>query len=114
MLISYCDTRNQFEELELREQGGTIGYNERNFIVLDEDGVSAVHCRLTAEDGRLFLEDLNSLNGTYINGRALEEKTEVKEGDIIWIGLVLFRFSRNDDSWSASASRLDKAFFMGD
>ena len=114
MLISYCDTRNQFEELELREQGGTIGYNERNFIVLDEDGVSAVHCRLTAEDGRLFLEDLNSLNGTYINGRALEEKTEVKEGDIVWIGLVLFRFSRNDDSWSASASRLDKAFFMGD
>ena len=114
MLISYCNTQNQFTELELPPAGGIIGYDEANFIIIDEIGVSSLHMRLSSADGKLFAEDLQSLNGTYLNRNLLTEKTEVKNGDSILIGLVLLCFEKNNDSWSITAIRQDSSLFIVD
>ena len=114
MLISYCDTQNQFMELELPPAGGIIGYDEANFIIIDEIGVSSLHMRLSSTDGKLFAEDLQSLNGTYLNQDLLTEKTEVKNGDSILIGLVLLCFEKNNDTWSITAIRQDSSLFIVD
>lgn len=47
MLISYCNVQNQVMELELPPVGGIIGYNEENFIIVDEIGVSSLHMLTT-------------------------------------------------------------------
>ena len=83
MLISYCDIHKQIIELELPPRGGIIGYDGSCFIVIDAIGVSAMHLRLTAAGDRLFIEDLRSLNGTYLNRSLLVEKTELQSGDSI-------------------------------
>ena len=114
MLISYCNTQNQFMELELPPAGGVIGYDEANFIIIDEIGVSSLHMRLSSADGKLFAEDLQSLNGTYLNRNLLTEKTEVKNGNSILIGLVLSCFEKNNDSWSITAIRQDSSLFIVD
>ena len=114
MLISYCNTQNQFMELELPPAGGVIGYDEANFIIIDEIGVSSLHMRLSSADGKLFAEDLQSLNGTYLNRNLLTEKTEVKNGDSILIGLVLLCFEKNNESWSITAIRQDSSLFIVD
>ena len=114
MLISYCDIKNQVMLLELPPAGGIIGYDESNFIVLDEIGISSLHFRLSSVDEKLFAEDLQSLNGTYLNCNLLAEKTEVRSGDSILIGLVLLCFEKNNNSWEITAVRQNSSLFIVD
>ena len=59
-----------------------------NFIV-DAALVSRVHCRLTASaDGALELRDLESTNGTYVNGTRIAEALTLASGDRIQVGRV--------------------------
>lgn len=60
--------------------------------VLNDASVSRIHCRLQQTDGRIFIEDLGSTNGTFKNGLKLSprEKTYIDEGDEIRIGRVCF------------------------
>lgn len=111
MIISYCDAHNNFSECELPEQGGIIGYSENNFIVLDELGVSSRHMRLSAVADRLFVEDLKSLNGTFFNGNPIAEKTEVKSGDSVLVGMILLNFEKTQYNWSVTAVRQDSSLF---
>jgi pSer/pThr/pTyr-binding forkhead associated (FHA) protein len=70
----------------------TIGRAEENDVVLfDEQGVSRRHARISQGDGGCFLEDLESANGTLLNG-AKVKKESLSEGDTIGIGAVVFRF----------------------
>ena len=53
--------------------------------VIEGDGISRIHAMIKEQDNRYFLSDLNSLNGTGINGRILEanETAEISNGDVI-------------------------------
>lgn len=62
-------------------------------IVLPERRVSREHLRIWREGGSHYVEDLNSKNGTYINGERLEGRRELQEGDELQIALwVKLRF----------------------
>lgn len=50
--------------------------------------VSRRHAKLTLERGELFAEDLNSMNHTFINGKAICEKTKMEDGDELSLGGV--------------------------
>ena len=70
--------------------GITLG-RERGDILFPEDGyVSGQHARLVLRDGRFFLEDLNSSNGTFIRVRG---ERAIKPGAAILMGQQLFRVS---------------------
>lgn len=62
----------------------TIG-REAAFIVHDKS-VSRKHCKIVAEGNRLFLIDLGSSNHTYLNGKMISDKAEIKNSDIIRVG----------------------------
>lgn len=66
----------------------TIGRGERSTIVLDDSYVSQEHARLVRRDGRWWLDDLGSRNGTLLNDVPLTVSTVVSAGDIITIGRV--------------------------
>ncbi len=70
-----------------------IGKKSDNTVVLEESTASRYHCRLFESDGNIFLEDLQSKNGTLINGRAVTANCKVKPGDVIQIGKALIKFS---------------------
>lgn len=55
-------------------------------LVVDHPAVSANHCRLTKINGRFILEDLNSANGTYLNGNTVSGRTPVSRSDEIVLG----------------------------
>lgn len=65
----------------------SIGRSRKAGIPLLLDIVSRRHCRLIHEDGRWFVEDLGSSNGTLLNGKSIE-RGEVREGDEITVGLA--------------------------
>ena len=72
----------------------TIGRAPRADFILDAALVSRVHCRLTARpDGLLEIEDLESTNGTFVNGKKVE-RAELRDGDEIGIGRVTLRVAQ--------------------
>lgn len=72
----------------------SIGRGEENDIVMNDSYVSHHHAVLTLVNNLYVIEDLRSVNHTYINGNILNGKTYLQSGDLIRIGLVTFRFER--------------------
>jgi pSer/pThr/pTyr-binding forkhead associated (FHA) protein/ABC-type multidrug transport system ATPase subunit len=55
-------------------------------IILDNKVVSRQHARITLEGGQYSLEDLNSRNGTFVNGEPIKAKVPIQSGDRIYLG----------------------------
>src|SRR5262249_55565170 len=78
----------------LEDRPTTLGRQPGVAIVLDAPEVSRQHARVTPADGRFFLEDLGSSNGTYLNGTRLCGKAELRDRDDIQIGPFRLLFDR--------------------
>jgi pSer/pThr/pTyr-binding forkhead associated (FHA) protein len=68
-----------------------IGRAPTNTVVLGEPFASNEHARLYRRNGRWWLEDLGSRNGTLLNGERLRACTIVVTGDLVGIGGVQMR-----------------------
>ena len=55
-------------------------------IIIKDRSVSRSHCTFRCENGRLFLSDAGSKNGTIVNGKNISQETEVFDGNIITLG----------------------------
>lgn len=80
------------KEFPINRKGMTIGRTVGNDIQLDDAAVSSKHARLDVEpneylDGHddVYITDLNSTNGTQVNGRAIK-RCLLKNGDLLQIG----------------------------
>lgn len=59
---------------------------EKYLIVKDDARVSKLHCAIISNAGKLYLKDMDSRNGTYLNNNKLERPTFIQKDDIIGIG----------------------------
>jgi predicted component of type VI protein secretion system len=57
----------------LRDETSTVGRMKGNTIVVEDSSVSLTHARITRKNGEYFLKDLNSTNGTEVNGQPVNE-----------------------------------------
>ena len=65
----------------------TVGRAPRADFVVDAAMVSRLHCRLAAGPGEIEAVDLESTNGTYVNGRRVA-RALLKDGDTLRVGAV--------------------------
>lgn len=72
----------------LIEEAITIGRDEACVVVVPDRQVSRFHARLQASNGGVLLEDLGSKNGTFYEGKRVEEPVFVQDGGLIQIALV--------------------------
>ncbi len=70
------------------QEGGSLVIGRVGDIVIDEPYVSRSHCRLTRKDGEILIDDLDSLNGTYIDGKRIQGPTHLRSGSGLTIGLM--------------------------
>lgn len=63
-----------------------VGRGMRNHVVIDDNEVSRDHCRLTKIEAGYELCDLNSRNGTFVNGQRVTDCWELKHNDLIELG----------------------------
>ena len=73
------------KEVPLGTRPVTIGRAPDNDIHIDNLAISNYHARVYVEAGSLVVEDLNSLNGSFLNGIRVE-RAMLKDGDVIQIG----------------------------
>lgn len=69
-----------------------IGRSINNDIIIQNPYVSKNHTRLEKEGNKHYVSDLNSSNGTYLNGKQVLGTVELRNGDILKIGDIEFEF----------------------
>lgn len=69
-----------------------VGRSETNHVVLHDEGVSRVHLRIWRSNNEEYVEDLDSLNGTWVNGHRVQKKTRLKVGDKITLGSTTLEY----------------------
>lgn len=84
-------------EITLDDKPHSIGRRPANRIVLDDQAVSGRHAHIYALAGRYQIEDLQSSNGTRVNGQPIR-KQALKHGDRIQIGNNEFQFDDPPDA----------------
>lgn len=93
----------------------TIGRRSNLPLTLPCESVSKEHAEISERDGQLYVRDLGSTNGTYINGERVEEESPIAEGDIIQFATVVFRVGREAnhvESGTIAQDTCDRALAM--
>lgn len=72
--------------------GLSIGRSGEADLRIDDRYASGLHARIFSRDGRTFVEDMSSTNGTLLNDAALRGEAELIDGDVVRIGDTELRF----------------------
>ena len=79
------------KEVQLTKDKTTLGRRPYNDIVIDNLAVSGEHAVLQMVGADVFIEDLNSTNGTYINGKAIKKQL-LTHNDTVEIGKYKIKY----------------------
>jgi pSer/pThr/pTyr-binding forkhead associated (FHA) protein len=79
------------KEVQITKDKTTLGRRPYNDIVIDNLAVSGEHAVLQMVGSDVFIEDLNSTNGTYINGKAIKKQL-LTHNDTVEIGKYKIKF----------------------
>jgi FHA domain-containing protein len=72
--------------------GATFGRSDEADIRVDDPFASSAHARIFSRGGFVYLEDMGSTNGTYLNGRQVKTAERLKMSDTIRIGDSEYRY----------------------
>jgi len=90
--ICIIDGENKGKVFDLKDDEPTsIGRNTSNDIVINDESVTEVHCKIFKNNNSYFIRDIASLNGTFLNNKRIENE-ELHDGDFIKIGETKFIF----------------------
>ncbi len=79
------------KEVQLTKDRTTLGRRPYNDIVIDNLAVSGEHAVLQMAGNEVYLEDLNSTNGTYVNGKAIKKQL-LQNSDTLEIGKYKIKY----------------------
>ncbi|HEX6781093.1 MAG TPA: FHA domain-containing protein [Solirubrobacterales bacterium] len=71
--------------------GLSVGRSKDADVRIEDRYASSIHARVFSREGRFFVEDMNSTNGTLLNGATLQGEAELIDGDTVQIGDTVFR-----------------------
>jgi pSer/pThr/pTyr-binding forkhead associated (FHA) protein len=96
-------SNGDFRSFLLEQDNVSIGRSAGSTVVLDTDTISRYHTRIRHEDGRTFISDMDSANGTFLDGVQLEKdvEKEIFGGEEIQIGQLRIIFFRQDEQATA-------------
>ena len=74
--------------------GLSIGRSGDADVRIEDRYASGIHARVFPRGDRFLVEDMNSTNGTLLNGASLRDEAELIDGDTVQIGDTVFRFEQ--------------------
>jgi hypothetical protein len=72
----------------------TVGRAPGCGVRVDDAYTSSIHARVYRRDGTIWVEDLGSTNGTWLNGERLTSPAKVDRGDLVQVGGTVFEVAR--------------------
>ncbi|MBL7685114.1 MAG: PEGA domain-containing protein [Deltaproteobacteria bacterium] len=96
----------------------SIGRANVNSIVLEDNSVSRSHTVIHEVDGKYFVKDVGSRNGTFVNDKKIQEDFQLKSGDRVKVGIYVLKFvtepeegplAEAEDDFSDNATLIEEA-----
>ncbi len=84
------------KEVYTLDKEASIGRGNQNEIVIRDPYISKAHAKIVLDESEYFLEDLNSANGTFLNGTRIFDAVKLSNGDRIKLGQIEFIFVSQD------------------
>lgn len=84
-----------------------IGRHPSNSLCLCDSTVSGRHAEILTINKDLFVRDLNSTNGTLLNGRRIQHLTGLRSGDVLHFGSVMYTLQSSTDECTSSTVTAD-------
>jgi len=95
------------------DEGMLIGRDQECDLVIDDRQVSRKHARVYQTSEGVFLEDLESKNGTYVNHKRVEGVVQLFEGDVVQIALIQqFLFVSSDATIPLSEAKANRLIYL--
>src|SRR5262249_39111191 len=92
-LVHIYPTGNQMgHRYELAEREIVVGRGEESDIRISDNSISRRHARLEPTEQGVFVQDLGSTNGTFVNDQAIDGARLLHDGDYLRIGNCIYRF----------------------
>jgi pilus assembly protein CpaF len=107
--ITINEKGGQQRLLEFDKAEITIGRVQGNDIVLPKGNISKRHSRIVVKDGKFIIIDMQSTNGTYVNGKKITTPQVVKSTDKIYIGDFTLQLTGNGAADAKPAAARGKA-----
>jgi pSer/pThr/pTyr-binding forkhead associated (FHA) protein len=82
-------------EFALNARALTIGRGGQNDVALDDDFASARHARVEPRRDGVWVADIGSTNGTYVNGARIAQPKRLSPGDVVRVGGTDLRYERS-------------------
>jgi predicted component of type VI protein secretion system len=92
--------------VELDQEETVIGRAADNAVTIDDPAASSRHCAILRKDNRYTLRDLNSTNGTYLNGGLVTE-VPLAPGDVLTVGSIRMTLEGDDIDTASSVGSTD-------
>jgi pSer/pThr/pTyr-binding forkhead associated (FHA) protein len=96
---------------ELKVDKTTIGRVEDNTFQIAEPSVSSHHCEVLLRGSDIVVRDLNSTNGTFINGEKVTEKV-LKPGEVLRLGQIEMRLETDTPAGGPAKKPVDHTMVM--
>jgi pSer/pThr/pTyr-binding forkhead associated (FHA) protein len=92
MIITFKVMNGPFvgKEFQLPAPKCLIGRAPECYVRLNGEAVSRHHCTVYVQDGHLYVRDMNSRNGTFVNGSLIASDCELKNEDQLRVGSTVF------------------------
>jgi EAL domain-containing protein (putative c-di-GMP-specific phosphodiesterase class I) len=95
-LTGQSDTSEQVRLIPVKAAPFYVGRRSDSALCLRHSCVSKKHAELSVNNEELWVRDLNSTNGTYVNGERLTSAARLHPGDIVQFATMAFRVSRTE------------------
>jgi uncharacterized membrane protein len=103
--LVFLDDSMTGEVVELEDGSALVGRTPDCDVFVRNDQVSRRHAMMTILDGHTYIEDLQSSNGTAINGRPCMGRIELRDGDLVRFAVVTARYAASAGSGLAAESQ---------
>lgn len=97
VLVRQISETSSGHRISVRGPSFVIGRHASSHLTIADPTVSSRHAELVFVDGDLFIRDLNSTNGTLLNGRRIQNLTGLRAGDVLHFGSVMCTLERTCD-----------------
>ena len=92
LILNVLQGPDKGKRFELPDHGPQLIGRSSESLMLGDNTISRRHAELTPDDGAWYIRDLESANGTYVNGVSINQRTLLNAGDQIRTGATLLVF----------------------
>ena len=111
--LVFIDKNFAGQQYDLMLEKTTVGRGDGNTLVIRDGSLSSTHCEILMYGSEIIVRDLDSSNGTFVNGAKLNKQSQVKSGQTIRFGSVEARLELEPSTNETDTAEITAIYALG-